>query len=195
MTTMTALRTLDFQEALEHADAGAAFVDLRPIDSYLEVHVPASLELLYEFGPGMAARARDCVPLDVPLMLLDLQAGDIAHATASLRGKGFKVLGRIEDGINQWAAVRGAPASTETVEAEAAPAGVLLDVGDPGAGRPEGALHIAVEHLWARASELSEHDRVVVSAGYGVRAALAVGMLERVGIESITFWRNPSPRR
>lgn len=186
---MSTLRTLVFQEALEHNDAGAAFVDLRPIDSYLEVHVPTSIELLYEFGPGMASRARDCVPLDVPLILLDLCTGDMPHAAAALRGKGFEVLGRVEDGINQWAALRGAPASTETARSADAPQGALLHVGDPGSKWPDGALHIALEHLWSRAAELAEHDHVVVCAGYGVRAALAVGILERAGVGSITFWR------
>jgi rhodanese-related sulfurtransferase len=192
---MSTLRTLGFGDALERHDAGAAFVDLRTIDSYLEVHVPMSVELLYEFGPGMAARARDCIPLDIPLILLDLSTGDVAHAAASLRGKGFVVLGLVEDGVNQWAALRGAPASTETVSSDAAPEGLLLHVGDPGSRRPDGALHIPVEHLWGRAGELAGRDHVVICAGYGVRAALAVGILERAGVESITFWRTTSSPR
>lgn len=182
-------RTLPFDEALAHLDDGAALADLRSIESYLEVHVPGSLELLYEFGPGMAARARDCLPLSLPLILLDLGQGDVRHAAASLRGKGFAVLGKIEDGINQWAATRGAPASCDVVQHEDPPDGAVLDVGDPGARAPGDAIRIPIELLWARAGEVAGHEHVMVSAGYGVRAALAVGILERAGVQRVTFWK------
>ena len=95
MLATRTLRRLPFEEALAAVDTGAAFVDLRPTDAYLEVHIPASLALLYERGPGMASRARDCLPLDLPLVLVDLGELDYVHAAASLRGKGFTVLGSI----------------------------------------------------------------------------------------------------
>lgn len=113
VTVLTSLKTLGFDEALAAVDQGAAFVDLRPTAAYLDAHVPGSFGLLYEFGPGMAQRARDCIPLDVPLILLDLDHGDLVHATASLRGKGFTVLGQVDDAINAWAERRGTPGSTE----------------------------------------------------------------------------------
>ena len=188
MPVTSTLRSLPFDEVLANVDAGAALVDLRSIESYLEVHVPGSLEILYEFGPGMAARARDCIPLSVPLILLDLGQGDAGHAAASLRGKGFSVLGSVEDGINQWAAARGVPASTEVIQ-QPAPGDAVLHVGDPGARAPDGAVHIPIELLWARVGEVAHHDRLTVTAGYGVRAALAVGILERAGVEEVTFWR------
>lgn len=191
MPTTSTLRTLPFDETLAHLDDGAALVDLRSIESYLEVHVPGSLELLYEFGPGMAARARDCLPVSLPLILLDLGQGDVRHAAASLRGKGFAVLGATDDGINQWAATRAAPASTEVLHQDRPPEGAVLHVGDPGARAPEDALHIPIERLWTRVGEAGGHKRITVAAGYGVRAALAVGMLERAGVEQIGFWKPP----
>jgi rhodanese-related sulfurtransferase len=183
------LRTLSFEETLRHIDSGAALVDLRPIDAYLEVHVPGSIELLYEFGPGMPTRARDCIPLDVPLVLGDLGHGDMRNASASLRGKGFTVLGRVEDAINQWAAQRGVPASTEVVTGSEPPEGLILDVADPGAAPLDRATRIPADYLWRRASEVAGSGRVVVAAGAGVRAALAVGVLERAGVTDILFWR------
>src|SRR2546427_5172967 len=102
---LTTLKRLSFDEALGEVEAGrAAFADLRNVDDYLDVHIPGSLELLYEWGPGMASRARDCLPLDLAAILLDLGAGDVTHAAASLRGKGFTVPGTVDDGINAWAA-------------------------------------------------------------------------------------------
>jgi rhodanese-related sulfurtransferase len=184
MFTRRSVQMLSFEEASAAVDHGAAFVDLRPIESYLEVHIRGSLALLYEFGPGMVSRARDCLPLGLPLVLLDLGHGDLANAAASLRGKGFTVLGRVADGINQWAAAGGSPVSTEIV---ARPEGRVLDVGDPGAHTGEDSLRIPIEVLWGRASELNEDESITVASGFGVRAALAVGILERFG-HDVSVW-------
>jgi rhodanese-related sulfurtransferase len=188
MRAATTLKTLTVDDAWARVDAGAAFTDLRPIADYLDVHIPGSLALLYEFGPGMAVRARDCLPLDLPLILLSDATADMANAAAALRGKGFSVLGCVDDGLNAWAATRGAPASTDIVRGERPPTGTLLDVSDPGARAPEDAQRIPIETLWNRASEAGDADPVVIVAGYGVRAALAVGMLERAGRREIVVW-------
>jgi hydroxyacylglutathione hydrolase len=187
--TTTTLRELDLDDALTLVDEGAAFIDLRPVDAYLDVHVPGSLELLYEFGPGMASRARDCLPLDLILVLMDLGDADLINAAASLRGKGFTVAGSVADGINAWAERRGPPGSTDVVRGPHAPQGLVLDVCDPGAGSVPDAVRIPIEKLWWRVDEVASEPRVVVAAGAGVRAALAVGMLERAGVDAIVFWR------
>ncbi len=185
----TTLKTIPFSEALHLQEAGAAFVDLRDVQSYLDVHVPRSLALLYESGPGMAGRARDCLPLELPLMLLDVGDVDLAHAAATLRGKGFNVLGRVEDPINEWAARRGTPASTDVVTGKEPPPGLVLDVGDPGVVGHRFDKALALERLWLRLDEVADEQRVVIAAGYGVRAALAVGMLENAGVPEIFLWK------
>ena len=186
MLTRSTLRTLDFEEALASVDEGACFVDVRPVQAYLDVHIPGSLELLYESGPGFNSRARDCIPLSVPLVLLDLGAGDMVHAAASLRGKGFEVLGTVDDGLNRWAKERGTPGSTEvtTTRPEGA---TVVHVNDPGTRPVEADLNIPIEMLWGRIDELP-NGTIAIAAGIGVRAAIAVGMLERAGRE-VVFWR------
>jgi rhodanese-related sulfurtransferase len=213
MLVSRTLRNLPFDEALSYVDAGAAFIDLRRVDAFLEVHIPGSLCLLYEWGPGMAARARDCLPLDLPMILMESDSAgpyphgaaerahsggvasaghsdsiDYVHAAASLRGKGFTVLGSTSDPINQWAAARGVPASTEIVHKTVPGSGTVLDVGDPGAESMPDSVHIPIEALWSRVDELRGADRVAVLSGYGVRAALAVGILERAGVREVLFW-------
>lgn len=191
MLVTTTLKTLDFGDALDVVDQGGAFVDLRTVDDYLEVHIPGSLSLQYESGPGLAGRARDCLPLELPLVILDLGAADPVQATAALRGKGFAVVGSVADGLNRWAEARENPISTETVESRVAPVGgTILDVGDRGALRDAGDIHIPLEQLWARVDELKDKGGIVVAAGYGVRAALAVGILERALVEQIAFWKS-----
>jgi rhodanese-related sulfurtransferase len=185
----TTLRDLTFDAAMEQIDAGAVFVDLRDVESYLDVHIPGSIELFYESGPGLASRARDCLPLEWPLVLLDLGTGDMGHAAASLRGKGFDIIGSVADGLNQWAAAKGTPASTEVVRGGSAPDGVLLDVSDPGTTGVKDALRIPVERLWSRRDEIASDGPIVVGAGYGIRAALAVGLLERAGRDDVLFWK------
>jgi rhodanese-related sulfurtransferase len=188
MPVRTSPRTLDFDDALVHVEEGGAFVDLRPLNEYLEVHVPGSLALLYEVGPGMAARARDCLPLTLSLVLLDPGNIDVANAAAALRGKGFTVAGSLSGGVDAWVSARGQGASTEWLEGPEPPSGTLLDVADPGASHVDGATYIPIETLWKRTGEVPTGSPVAVSSGYGIRAALAVGILERAGFSDISFW-------
>lgn len=194
MTVPTSVRALDIDAGVAHVHQGGALVDLRPLDDYLEAHIPGSLALLYEFGPGMAARARDCLPLALPLVLLDPGGIDISNAAAALRGKGFSVAGAISDGVNAWASVHGSLASTERPDGLEPPEGTLLDVGDPGAPDVDGALHIPIEQLWDRFEEVPGNSLVVVSSGYGVRAALAIGILERGHVDELALWKPAAAR-
>ena len=191
MVVATTCKELEIGEALRLASDGAAFVDLRPINEYLEVHIPGALALLWEFGPGMAGRARDAIPLSLPFILCDPQTVDATHAANALRGKGFTVLGKVSDAINEWAsATSETPASTDVITGSKTPEGTLLDVGDPGvslSSKPD--LHIPLEGLWDRSDDIDRSTRLVVAAGYGVRAALAVGILERHAAKDIAFWR------
>ena len=181
---LTTLKFLSLDEALGAIEAGAALVDLRNVDDYLDAHIRGSLALGYEFGPGMPSRARDCLPLELPLVLVEDPRSDVAHAAASLRGKGFAVLGSVRDGLGVWGRRFGPPASTERVT-HAPNDTVVLDVVDPGARAPDGARRIPLEALWPQAEELAPGP-VAVVAGIGVRAALAVGILERAGVRDVS---------
>ena len=183
MTVTTTVKRLGFEEALEVVSMGGALLDLRPAAAYLESHVPGSIGIVFERGPGMQSRVRDCLPLEIPYALLDLGHGDVALTAAALRGKGFNVVGAVDDALRRWSATGERLATTESV-ADAADA-TLLHVGDPGAVRPEGAIAIPAEDLWPRTDELPADGRIVVVAGYGVRAALCVGILERKGFRDV----------
>lgn len=185
MQALTTLKDLDLDDAAAAVAAGAAFIDLRPVNDYLDVHIPGSLALGYEFGPGLPSRARDCLPLDLPLILLEDAVSDLANAAPGLRGKGFSVVGSLPDGLRSWADRFGHPASTEVVSAPTTGA-LVLHVGDPGAAPPPDATSIPVEQLYSRVGELDVRA-VNVVAGYGIRAALAVGILERSGIAEVAL--------
>lgn len=185
MPVTTTVKRLTFDEALEVVELGGALIDLRPTQAYLDAHVPGSLDVVFESGPGMSTRARDCLPLSIPYVLLDLGYGDLALAAAALRGRGFNVVGSVEDALNQWAGKGRRIASTEVV-GEAGDA-TVLHVADPGANAPEGAVTIPADDLWPRVDELDRSSRIAVVAGWGVRAGLAVGILEHNGFEDVAF--------
>lgn len=186
MAITRTLRELDAGSARAAFDDKAALVDLRSVDEYLNGHVRTSLSLEYERGPGFAGRARDCLPLDLSLILVDDEVGDLVHAAASLRGKGYEVLGSVpRSAVREWPSD-----SSDIVTGPDAPEGFLLDVGDPGVKLPEDPpTRIPVDRLWAVAEEIRDEPHVVVLAGAGVRAALAVGILEGAGVREVTFWK------
>lgn len=186
--TTTSLKKLSLEEAEAEVSAGAVYIDLRKVDAYLDVHIPGSICLQYEFGPGMPGRARDCIPLDVPFVLLGDGHTDLHEAAAAFRGKGFAVVGYLDDGVATWGRTKGTPASTDSRTSKDAPDTTLLSVGDPGSVLPKDAILIPAEELWDRVDEVPDGP-VAVIAGRGVRAALAVGLLERAGRDEIVFWR------
>ena len=188
MPVLTTLKTLTLDHAIRELNAGALFIDLRHTKDYLAAHIPNSIALLYEDGPGMPSRARDCLPLETPVILEDASGIDIANAAAALRGKGFNVLGHVEDALDGWRA-RGIRLATTEVLRVPPPGEVILDVGDPGAAPPEDALRVPVETLWRALDEFQGIEHIVIAVGYGVRAAMAVGMLERADVGKIQLWR------
>ena len=113
------------------------------------------------------------------------------HAAASLRGKGFNVLGEVDDAVNGWARAteRGKLVSTDLKEGPVPPAQPVLDVGDPGRRRFAEAVRIPLEELWERIDELKGESHTTVLCGHAVRAALAIGMLERINVDA-RLWRN-----
>ena len=190
MPAMSTLKEMTSDEALTLIDGGAVLLDLRKVDDYLDVHVPGSIALQFEDGPGTASRARDCLPLDVPMLLFGSER-EVSNTASALRGKGFHVVGSVDDAVNGWAAARGAPASTEVLTGpEPKGAGLIIDVADPGARVVPEATRIPIERLWSRLDEVVGHAGATVVAGFGIRAAMAVGMLERAGVKDVSFWRS-----
>ncbi len=187
--TTTTLKELDLDHADGLVQAGGAYIDLRKVDDYLDVHVPGSICLQYEWGPGLPSRARDCIGLDVGLVLLGDDTCDPVEVAAGLRGKGFTVNGYVAGGVSTWGNRHGSPASTERSEGSKPPEGSLLSVGDPGSPLPAEATFIPLETLGGRVEELPGSERIVIIAARGVRAAMAIGMLERSGRNDLVFWR------
>lgn len=186
---MPTLRTLAAARVAELLAGDGLIVDLRPIDTYLTAHVLGSVPLLYEAGPGLGGRARDLLPLEAQIVVLDDGTSPLDRAADSFRGKGFEVVGALAGDPGTWP---GGPVATPVVALADAPDTLaLIDVADPGTVVPSDGVgaRIPTERLWDRAGELGKTQQLGVLAGWGVRAAAAVGILEKLGFTSLTFVR------
>jgi hydroxyacylglutathione hydrolase len=188
------LRSLTPARARELLAGDALAIDLRPVADYLASHIRGSIPLLFEPGPGLGGRARDLLPLDAPLVLLDDGTSPLERAADSFRGKGFEVVGALAGGVKAWADPL---TMTPVIQlADAPDVLALINVSDPGTALPPGhgvGASIPVERLWDQASELGRNWDLGVLAGYGVRAAAAVGILEKLGFTKVTFVRTRRP--
>jgi rhodanese-related sulfurtransferase len=183
-----ALRSLDPERARTILSRGGLLIDLRLVDQYLERHVRGSIPLLYEAGPGLGGRARDLLPLDARLILLDDGKSPLEDAAASFRGKGFEVVGLIEKGVSGWPYQDYTSTPSQAVDTWE-PGHHLLEVADPGTIVPANSTFIPAETLWTKAAELDPTFHYGILAGWGVRAAVAVGILEKLGFRSLAFVR------
>ena len=180
---------LDVERARALAAEGALLIDLRPIESYLERHVTGSIPLLFEDGPGLGGRARDLLPLDAKLLLIEDDSSPLPQAAAMFRGKGFNVIGTCE------AAPRWNDRETSTTAIwtlEQAGDMTLIDVKDPGTEAPDDVLVIPAERLWVLAGDLDRSAPLGVLAGWGVRAAAAIGILENMDLSPSFVRTRPS---
>lgn len=167
---------------------GGLLIDLRPIDAYLERHFRGSIPLLFEAGPGLGGRARDLLPLDARLILLDDGTSPLEDAAASLRGKGFDVAGFVASGVDATG-IGGLVTTPVASRNYPGPVRVFLNVADPGTVADGDSLFLPVDRLWQKHTGLDRNENIGILAGWGVRAAAAVGILENLGFEKLTFVR------
>ena len=188
------LRNLTPARARELLAGDALAIDLRPVGEYLAGHIHGSIPLLYEAGPGLGGRARDLLPLEARLVLLDDGVSPVERAADSFRGKGFDVVGVLTGGVRAWADPL---VTTPVIQlADTPDVLALINVSDPGTVLPPGhgvGASIPVERLWDKAGELGRNWDLGILAGYGVRAAAAVGILETLGFTRLTFVRTRRP--
>lgn len=190
-----ALRDLEPAQIARILGEGGLLIDLRPTGDYLARHLAGSIPLLYEAGPGLGGRARDLLPLDARLVLLEDGVSSMEDAAAAFRGKGFDVAGFLPGGVEgrQIPSHGGITATPEVAIGDSGRGRILLNVADPGAVDAGSAELIPAERLWERGAELDRGASFGVLAGWGVRAAAAIGILEHLGFENLAFVRTRPP--
>ena len=186
-------KALDLETLLARANAGAQVVDARDPEAFAAGHLAGSINI--GLDGKFATWAGTVLDLERPILVI-AEAGREEEAILRLGRIGLDLVeGYLDGGAAAFAErpelqvrftrVEAKPLAEE-LAGEAAP--VVLDVrapGEYGAGHLECALHIPLNQLAERASEVPRDRPVVVHCAGGYRSAIAVSLLERAGVEGL----------
>ena len=175
-------------DGFEDAVAGGALaVDVRSAEAFAGGHVPGSVSNPFRaaFGVWLGWLVSPGTPL---AFVTDGEAPDAAVEEALLVGlEGFA--GWLSGGIEAWTGAGKPVAELGFVDADAAGrliagGAAAVDVREPdefARGHVEGAVHVPLGELEARAGELPRGVPLVAYCGHGERASSAASVLERLG--------------
>ena len=173
---------------------GAILLDLRATPAFAERHPLGALNLAY--GSKVGYWAGFVLPPDPRLVLLaadERQAHEVARQL--IRIGVSRIDGYLVGGMHAWEAASLPTGSIgvttvqdlhTSVEADHAP--LIVDVRTTRewqAGHIEGALHIPLGELAARAPEIPRSRPVATICEAGYRSALAASLLARAGIDDV----------
>ncbi len=162
-------------------------VDVRPMVEYLTGHIPCALSI--PFRDAYAVWLGWLVP---PEALLLFVTGGVALERVvdeSLLVGYERFGGWLEGGMEAWVAARLPVETAAIVDAAGARIALIdgalaLDVREPdeyAAGHVEGAVHLPLGKLAARAHELPSDRPILAYCGHGERSTTALSILERAG--------------
>ena len=175
--------------AAEHAERGALCVDTRSVPEYAAGHLPGTL--LVPLDGQYASWVGTLAAPDVPLVLI-VEPARAEEAVMRLARVGYEnVAGLLEGGVARWGA-EGRPLARigiEPVTDAIRPGRRVLDVRrspEWDGFHLEGATHIPLAQLPARARELDPAAEWVVVCASGYRSGIACSVLERAGFRHLT---------
>jgi hydroxyacylglutathione hydrolase len=173
---------------------GALLIDLRSAQAFAERHPLGALNLAY--GPKVGYWAGFVLPADARVVLLasdERQAQDTARQL--MRIGVSRIDGYLSGGMHAWEAAALPTAGLGLISAQNLHATLargtsplVVDVRTTrewNAGHIEGAVHIPLGELTARASEIPRSRPVATICEAGYRSALAASMLSRVGVDDV----------
>jgi glyoxylase-like metal-dependent hydrolase (beta-lactamase superfamily II)/rhodanese-related sulfurtransferase len=179
--------------------AGGTLIDGRAPNAWMDAHVPGSLNVTIVHAT-VGSRAAAVVDPASPVVVTAATERVAAEVARRLEAVGFRDLrGILAGGLEAWRTGGLELASTEWITpAQLAPrlrSGevALLDVRDPGewdAGHVAGSLHVPLLSLAGELEELRgrfDGMPLAVACSVGNRAAVAVSVLERAGIEHLIY--------
>jgi hydroxyacylglutathione hydrolase len=174
--------------------AGALLLDLRPPAEFAERHPAGALNLGY--GPKLGYWAGFVLPDDARVVLLAADERQAADAARQLMRIGVsRIDGYLTGGIHGWLAASLPVSSLSMMTAQdlraAAGSGTAPLVVDVRTGKEwskghiEGAVHIPLGDLQARAVEIPRDRPVATMCEGGYRSALAASILARAGVTPV----------
>ena len=173
---------------------GAVLLDLRAAPAFAERHPLGALNLAY--GPKVGYWAGFVLPPDARVVMLAADEREAQDAARQLMRIGVsRIDGYLAGGMHAWdaAALPTADIGLTTAQELQASMGdgsspLVIDVRNTrewNAGHIEGAVHIPLGELSARASEIPRSRPVATICEAGYRSALAASMLTRAGIDDV----------
>ena len=173
---------------------GALLIDLRSAAAFAERHPLGALNLAY--GPKVGYWAGFVLPADARVVLLaadERQAHDTARQL--MRIGVSRIDGYLAGGMHAWEAAALPTSDIGLTTAQDLQASIgrgaaplVVDVRTTrewDAGHIEGALHIPLGELAARAPEIPRSRPVATICEAGYRSALAASLLARAGVDEV----------
>lgn len=189
-------RPISIHDAIPHFRRGAAMLDTRPKQAFVERHVPGAINL--PAGGDLSNRIGFVLPSETPIVLLLSDPDSYEQVVYSLARVGFEnVIGYLEDGLRGWEAM-GLPVTSGDVEDvhpkalhamfddEARP--VVIDVREPweyAQGHVPGSRLIPLGQLSRHVNELDPQQPVAVICQTGSRSQSAAALLAQKGFQKI----------
>jgi hydroxyacylglutathione hydrolase len=183
-------KPLTIREAIPHFQRGAAMLDTRSKESYVNLHVPGAVHL--EVGDQISSRVGFVLPPDYPLVLVLEDEADYREIVYSLARVGYeKVVGYLSESLDAWQAM-GLPVTSGDIQ-DITPQDlhslmisgngnkpIILDVREPWEyqqGHLPGALLIPLGQLAGRVKELNSEKPVAVVCQTGNRSQSGAAVL------------------
>jgi hydroxyacylglutathione hydrolase len=180
-------------DAADAVRRGAVLVDLRQGEAFAAGHSAGAISL--GFGAKVGYWAGWVVPISTPIVLMnDGDRGQMEEIRRQLLRVGFdRVAGYVEGGFAAWQSAglpvgRFVQMNGRDLQAGGPRAFTLVDVRTQQEfenGHIEGALHVPVESVVARAGEIPRDRPVATICESGYRSVLAASLLAGAGVAPI----------
>jgi hydroxyacylglutathione hydrolase len=189
-------RPLSIDEAIPYFQRGAALLDTRSKEEYVEAHVPGSTYIFA--NEKLGERIGAVLPRGVQIVLLIGTDQDYAEIVRSLAQAGYEnIAGYLNGGIAAWEA-EGLPTSSGDVEdinvnqlqdmLQSDPALQVVDVRESWEfrmGHVPDALLMPLGELHTHIDELDPDQPVILICATGVRSLSAAALLGRSGFSKM----------
>ena len=188
------VKPLSLDEAIQMAGTGAQVLDIREPADYAGAHLAGSINV--PLSGKFATWCGTVLRRDVPNVVI-AEPGNEHEAAVRLGRIGFDhVVGFLEGGMQvlepRTELVRRTDrvtAATLAEQLDSSQPPVILDVRVSGERQQKaimGSIHIPLNHLSDRTTEVPRDRKVVVHCGSGYRSSIAASVLERKGFTEIS---------